>query len=103
MAHEVFVGIYQALTGPSEADKLFKKLPPDFFDLIVIDECHRGAASLDSEWHEVFDYFIRAHEANFETPILQIIPIQILAYYLAVERGKNPDLPRNLAKSVTVK
>ncbi|MEK7619466.1 MAG: DEAD/DEAH box helicase family protein [Patescibacteria group bacterium] len=60
MAHEVFVGIYQALTGPSETDKLFKKLPPDFFDLIVIDECHRGGASLDSEWHEILDYFTSA-------------------------------------------
>lgn len=60
MAHEVFVGIYQALTGPSEEDKLYKKLPADFFDLIVIDECHRGAASLESEWHEVLDYFISA-------------------------------------------
>lgn len=60
MAHEVFVSIYQALTGPAEEDKLFKKLPPDFFDLIVIDECHRGAASLDSEWHDVLDYFTAA-------------------------------------------
>lgn len=69
MAHEIFVGIYQALTGPSENDKLFKKLPPDFFDLIVIDECHRGAASLDSEWHEVLDYFqSAAHLGLTATP-----------------------------------
>lgn len=69
MAHEVFVGIYQALTGPSEEDKLFRKLPPDFFDLIVIDECHRGAASLDSEWHDVLDYFTgAAHVGLTATP-----------------------------------
>lgn len=69
MAHEVFVGIYQALTGPNEEDKLFRKLPPDFFDLIVIDECHRGAASLDSEWHDVLDYFTgAAHLGLTATP-----------------------------------
>lgn len=69
MAHEVFVGIYQALTGPTEQDKLFKNLPADFFDLIVIDECHRGAASLDSEWHDVLDYFSgAAHLGLTATP-----------------------------------
>jgi type I restriction enzyme, R subunit len=69
MAHEVFVGIYQALTGPTEQDKLFRNLPADFFDLIVIDECHRGAASLDSEWHEVLDYFSgAAHLGLTATP-----------------------------------
>lgn len=69
VAHEVFVGIYQALTGPTEEDKLFKKLPPDFFDLIVIDECHRGAASLDSEWHDVLSYFTgAAHLGLTATP-----------------------------------
>jgi len=53
--------------------------------------------------NEVFDFYIRAHEANFETPIVQIIPIQILAYQLALLRGNDPDHPRNLAKSVVVK
>jgi len=58
---------------------------------------------IGSKDNEVFDFFIRTHEANFETPIAQIIPIQILAYQLAILRGNDPDRPRNLAKSVTVK
>ncbi|MEM5829684.1 MAG: glutamine--fructose-6-phosphate transaminase (isomerizing) [Candidatus Aenigmatarchaeota archaeon] len=53
--------------------------------------------------NEIFDYWIKVPEANTENPIVQIIPMQILAYYLAVLRGHNPDRPRNLAKSVTVK
>lgn len=57
MSHQIFLGLYQAMSGPTEADKLYKRFPADFFDLIIVDECHRGVASLDSEWHEVLDYF----------------------------------------------
>ena len=53
--------------------------------------------------NEVFDHWIKVPEANNLNPIVQIIPIQILAYQLAVLRGCDPDKPRNLAKSVTVK
>ncbi|MGQ9479373.1 MAG: glutamine--fructose-6-phosphate transaminase (isomerizing) [Thermoproteota archaeon] len=53
--------------------------------------------------HEVFDFWIKVPECGTENPIVQIIPIQILAYQLAVLRGCDPDKPRNLAKSVTVK
>jgi len=59
-----------------------------------------GVGSKDNE---VFDYWIKVPEANNLNPIVQIIPIQILAYQLAVLRGCDPDMPRNLAKSVTVK
>jgi len=65
----------------------------------------RGAfvIGIAPKYNEVFDFFIRAREANHATPIVQIIPIQILAYQLALLRGLDPDRPRNLAKSVTVK
>lgn len=53
--------------------------------------------------NDIFDFWIKVPEANNENPIVQIIPIQILAYQLAVLRGLDPDRPRNLAKSVTVK
>ncbi len=69
MAHEIFVGLYQAMSGATEAEKLYKRLPSNFFDLIIIDECHRGSASLDSEWHEVLDYFSgAAHLGLTATP-----------------------------------
>lgn len=60
MSYEVFLGLYQAMSGVTEEDKLYKKLPKDFFDLIVIDECHRGSASEDGQWHEILDYFTSA-------------------------------------------
>jgi glucosamine--fructose-6-phosphate aminotransferase (isomerizing) len=56
-----------------------------------------------SKRNEIFDFWIKTPEVNNLNPIVQIIPIQILAYQLAVLRGLDPDHPRNLAKSVTVK
>jgi len=56
-SHEIYLGLYQALTGPEERQKLFKEFSPDFFDLIVVDECHRGSAAEDSAWREILDYF----------------------------------------------
>lgn len=53
--------------------------------------------------HQVFDFFLKVRDAGDYNPIIQIIPMQILAYTLAVIRGCDPDKPRNLAKSVTVK
>ena len=57
-----------------------------------------------SPQHEaVFDYWIKVPDAGAASPIVNIIPVQILAYQLAILRENNPDMPRNLAKSVTVK
>lgn len=56
-AFEVYLGLYQAITGPEERQKLFKEFSKDFFDLIVIDECHRGSAAEDSAWREILTHF----------------------------------------------
>ncbi len=53
--------------------------------------------------NEVFDYWLKVPDVGNASPIVNIIPVQILAYHLAVLRGCDPDYPRNLAKSVTVK
>ncbi len=52
---------------------------------------------------DAFDEWIKVPDAGSAQAIVTIIPIQVLAYFLAVQRGKDPDMPRNLAKSVTVK
>jgi type I restriction enzyme R subunit len=56
-SYEIQLGLYQALTGPDEEDKIFKSVSRDFFDLIVIDECHRGSAADDAAWREILEYF----------------------------------------------
>jgi type I restriction enzyme, R subunit len=59
-SYEVYLGLYQAITGPEERQKLFREFSPGFFDLIVIDECHRGSAAEDSAWREILEYFSTA-------------------------------------------
>ncbi len=59
-AYEIYLGLYQAITGPEERQKLFREFSPGFFDLIVIDECHRGSAAEDSAWREILTYFSAA-------------------------------------------
>jgi type I restriction enzyme R subunit len=59
-AYEIYLGLYQAITGPEERQKLFREFSPTFFDLIVIDECHRGSAADDSAWREILEYFASA-------------------------------------------
>ncbi len=59
-AFEIHLALYQALTGPEENQKAYKQVNPDFFDLIVIDECHRGSADEDSAWREILEYFSSA-------------------------------------------
>src|SRR6202011_3848677 len=56
-AFEVYLGLYQAITGPEERQKLYREFSHGFFDLIVIDECHRGSAAADSAWREILDHF----------------------------------------------
>ena len=58
-SYEIYLSLYQAVTG-SEEQNIYKQFSPDFFDLIVIDECHRGSAAEDSAWRKILDYFSAA-------------------------------------------
>lgn len=55
--YEIYLALYQAVTGKEEWKQIYRQFPADFFELIVIDECHRGSAVEDSAWREVLDYF----------------------------------------------
>ncbi|MFH1884111.1 MAG: DEAD/DEAH box helicase family protein [Planctomycetota bacterium] len=59
-AYEVYLSLYQAVTGSEEEKNIYKQFSPSFFDLIVVDECHRGSAAEDSAWREVLEYFASA-------------------------------------------
>lgn len=58
--YEIYLALYQAVTGKEEWKQIYRQFPSDFFDLIVIDECHRGSAADDSAWRDVLDYFSSA-------------------------------------------
>ncbi|WP_347985780.1 DEAD/DEAH box helicase family protein [Methylomonas sp. AM2-LC] len=55
--YEIYLALYQAVTGKEEWKQIFRQFPADFFELVVIDECHRGSAAEDSAWREVLAYF----------------------------------------------
>lgn len=59
-AYEIYLSLYQAVTGTEEAKNIYKQFSPDFFDLVVIDECHRGSADAESAWREILTYFSSA-------------------------------------------
>jgi type I restriction enzyme R subunit len=59
-SYQIYLGLYQAIIGNEERDNLYEKFDRDFFDLVVIDECHRGSAADDSNWRQVLDYFKEA-------------------------------------------
>ncbi|MBD9431118.1 DEAD/DEAH box helicase family protein [Achromobacter sp. ACM03] len=58
--YEIYLALYQAVTGREEWKQIYRQFPADFFDLVVIDECHRGSAADDSAWRDVLDYFSSA-------------------------------------------
>lgn len=67
--YEVYLCLYQAVTGKEEWKQIYRQFPADFFDLVVIDECHRGSADDYSAWREVLDYFTEAtHVGMTATP-----------------------------------
>jgi type I restriction enzyme, R subunit len=59
-SYEVYLSLYQGITGNEEDKNIYKQFSRDFFDLIIIDECHRGSAKEDSAWHEILNYFNNA-------------------------------------------
>lgn len=54
---EIYLALYQAISGTDESKDIFKQFSRDFFDLVIVDECHRGSAADNSAWREILEYF----------------------------------------------
>lgn len=68
-SYEIYLSLYQAVTGTEEEKNIYKQFSPEFFDLVVVDECHRGSAAEDSAWHDILKYFSSAtHIGMTATP-----------------------------------
>jgi type I restriction enzyme R subunit len=66
---EIYLALYQGISGSEEFQNIYREFSPDFFDLIVVDECHRGSAAEDSAWREILTYFSNAtHIGMTATP-----------------------------------
>lgn len=80
-SYEIHLALYQAITGPSEEDKIFRNVSPDFFDLIIIDECHRGSAAEDSAWREILEYFSSAIQLGMTATPKETKYVSNLSYF----------------------
>ncbi|WP_029854736.1 EcoAI/FtnUII family type I restriction enzme subunit R [Vibrio parahaemolyticus] len=80
-AFEIHLGLYQAMTGQEEEKKIFKNVRPDFFDLIVVDECHRGSASEDSAWREILEYFSSATQVGLTATPKETDEVSNIEYF----------------------
>jgi type I restriction enzyme R subunit len=80
-AYEIYLSLYQAVTGTEEADKLYKQFSPDFFDLIVIDECHRGSAAEDSAWRDILSYFGAATQIGLTATPKETADVSNIDYF----------------------
>ena len=69
-SREMYFSLYQAIAKDERRPGLYKEYSPDFFDLIIIDECHRGSASDESNWREILEYFESAYQIGMTaTPL----------------------------------
>src|SRR5699024_4922117 len=56
-SYQVYLALYQAVSGNQEVSNIYKEFSKDFFELIIIDECHRGSAKEESKWRDILEYF----------------------------------------------
>ena len=69
-SREMYFAIYQSLAKDERRPGLFREYQPDFFDLIIVDECHRGSARDESNWREILEYFTPAYQLGMTaTPL----------------------------------
>ncbi|EGT3844906.1 DEAD/DEAH box helicase family protein [Clostridioides difficile] len=79
-SYEVFLALYQQLSGAEDLE-VFKQFSPDFFDLIIIDECHRGSAKDTSAWRKILDYFSSATQVGLTATPKETKEISNSAYF----------------------
>ena len=78
---EIYLALYQAISGTDEESDLFRQFSPDFFDLIIVDECHRGSANENSAWREVLDYFAAATQIGLTATPKETTDISTTHYF----------------------
>ena len=80
-SYEIYVALYQAVTGAESEDDIFQQFSPDFFDLVVVDECHRGSAAADSSWRRVLEYFSPACQIGLTATPRETNTVSNTAYF----------------------
>jgi type I restriction enzyme R subunit len=80
-SYEVYLALYQAVSGNEEFANIYKDFSPTFFDLIIVDECHRGSAAEDSNWRKILEYFRGATQIGLTATPKETKDISNLDYF----------------------
>ncbi len=80
-SYEIYLSLYQAVTGTEEERNIYKQFTPEFFDLIVVDECHRGSAAEDSNWRQILEYFTAATQIGLTATPRETKDISNIDYF----------------------
>jgi len=80
-SYEIYLSLYQAVTGNEEEKNIYKQFSQDFFDLVVVDECHRGSAAEDSAWREILEYFSSATQIGLTATPKETKNISSIYYF----------------------
>lgn len=80
-SHEVYFSLYQQLVGDDDQEHFSELFTPDFFDLIIVDECHRGSAKEESRWRRILEYFQSATQIGMTATPKETKYISNLSYF----------------------
>ncbi|TAH10657.1 MAG: DEAD/DEAH box helicase [Curvibacter sp.] len=80
-SYEIYLSLYQAVSGTEEEQNIYKQFSPDFFDLIVVDECHRGSADEDSAWRDILTYFGSATQVGLTATPKETKDVSNIEYF----------------------
>jgi len=80
-SYEIYLCLYQAVTGTEEEQNIYKQFSPDFFDLVVVDECHRGSAADDAAWRKVLEYFSSATQIGLTATPKETKEVSNIEYF----------------------
>ncbi|NBV21917.1 MAG: restriction endonuclease [Proteobacteria bacterium] len=78
---EIYLCLYQAVTGTEEEQNIYKQFSPEFFDLVLVDECHRGSAADDARWRQVLEYFSAATQIGMTATPKETKVISNIEYF----------------------
>src|SRR5687768_4971671 len=80
-AFEIYLCLYQAVTGTEEEQNIYKQFSRDFFDLVIVDECHRGSAADDAAWRKVLEYFSSATQIGLTATPKETKDVSNIEYF----------------------
>ena len=80
-AYEVYLALYQAVSGNEEERNIYKQFSRNFFDLVIVDECHRGSAAANSAWRDILEYYSEATQIGLTATPRETKDISNIEYF----------------------